>query len=644
MSKGLISMSGRKLWRPVLLALCLMPVLMPMGFIAATPQRALAQSREYHLDQFNSDITINKDGSMDVTETIVYVYDSGSFRRGIREVPLDRAESINNVRVAEDQNGQLLDYRETAFDPDESSSGRPGTYGTTTENGRLRVRWVYEPSTTTKSFRLSYKVNGGIRVYDDYYQLDWNAVPDQQSISIRNSRVQVRLPDGANVDSIDVVSKPDSSITKEGNLITWTASNTGKGLEIGIKRIPKNVMQSTKPRWQDAVDTKERLEPFINLGLTGAGVLILILGPLWAVRKWYKYGRDLPVSLHSDYVADTPSDLPPGLVGTLLDESADVRDVIATVVDQGRKGNLTINEVQTEGFLTSSKDFVYKQTGNKTDYTFEAMVLNAVFKGGSETKLSDLKNTFYKDLAPIYSEMYGELVRLKYFPEDPSAVRTRYTMGGIGFIVLGALVVGASYLIGGGISLFPMIPAVALGITGLIRMGLARSMPRKTDFGSEEAQKWRAFQRYLEEIQRYTDVQTAADKFQKYLPYAVALGVEKQLIGQFNSVPAAAPPYYIPYYPAGMYPGGASMGGSSMGGTGGGGGSFDPGAAMQGMSDSFGSAMQGMSDSFTEMVNSASSIMTSQPSSSGSGSSSGWGGGGGSFGGGGGGGGSVGAD
>jgi uncharacterized membrane protein len=217
---------------------------------------------------------------------------------------------------------------------------------------------------------------------------------------------------------------------------------------------------------------------------------------------------------------------------------------------------------------------------------------------------------------------------------------------GILFLVLAAAVVGVQIFLFDGISLFATLPAVGLFVTGLVRLGFSRSMPRKTDFGAEQAQRWRAFRNYLQQMQQYTNVQAAADKYQHYLPYAVALGVDKELTRQFESVPAAMPPYYVPYgwypYPVGTHTGGQTMGGpGGMGG--GGGGGFDPGGAMQGMSEGLGSAMQGMSDSFTSMVNSASSALTSQPSSSGT-SGGGWGGGGGSFGGGGGGGGGGGAD
>jgi uncharacterized membrane protein len=226
-------------------------------------------------------------------------------------------------------------------------------------------------------------------------------------------------------------------------------------------------------------------------------------------------------------------------------------------------------------------------------------------------------------------------------------------------LVLAGLIFGAALVFGGTISNLIWLLPVAVAIVAIAWLATAGAMPRKTDQGAEEAAKWRAFGRYLQDMQRYTNVQAAADKFQQYLPYAVAMGIDRALIRQFENVPAAMPPYFSPYgyapvyipYPVG---GGGGYGtGGSIAGQGGpvggpGGGpapQFDPAGAMQGMSNSLSGAMQSMSDSFTQMVNSASNVLTSQPQSSGSSGGGGsWGGGGGSFGGGGGGGGSAGAD
>jgi hypothetical protein len=629
-------------------------LLLLLLLLVTQPGVAGAQSNQFHMERYDAEITVNTDGSYDVVETLEYSFDFGSFKRGLREIPLDRLEAIEDVQVAETTGGAQDEYRETTFnEDDERASAVPGTYGTKREGSDLRIRWIFdETSFGTKSFRLSYRVRGALRVYENRYELDWYAIPPDWEGAIDASRVTVRLPEGSQILTYEngnqaIESAPRVPASVEGDTITWTASNVSSGLEVGVQIRPDGPISAAQPGWQGGVDAMERIMPFVNLGMALLGGVILILGPLWTIRRWYLHGRDLPVGLHSDYISEPPSDLPPGLVGTLLDESADVRDVIATVVDQGRKGNLVIKESNPGGFL-QSKDFEYEARARNVTYRFEEMVMDAIFSRGNPVGLSDLKNTFYTNLPPIYAEMYRNLVALKYFPEDPSAVRTRNTGIGILFLVLAAAVVGAQIFFFEGISFFAMIPAIGLAATGIVRLGFARSMPRKTDFGADQAQRWRAFARYLQQMQQYTNVQAAADKYQQYLPYAVALGVDRELTRQFESVPAAMPPYYVPYgwYP---YPVGTPMGsGTTMGGPGGiggsgGGGGFDPGGAMQGMSDSLGSAMQGMSDSFTSMVNSAASVLTSQPSSSGS--SGGWGGsGGGSFGGGGGGGGGGGAD
>ncbi len=622
---------------------------LPSGLFLVVPQGVHAQSKSYHMGQYNSDITVNPDGSLDVTETLAYVYDSGSFHRGTRTIELSKVDSISGVKVTElkdDSNSQPVAYRQTSYDPDGSISGVPGTFGTEISGNKLNIRWVYDyTSSGTRVFTVSYHAAGAVRVYSDRDVVDWYAVPQNWGSPINASRVQLTTPTSAN-NLLKTTSKPQAETSKQGNSVVWTtSSNLDSGFEIGAQ-LPLGALQATAPGWQAGVDTRDKIQPILDIVLFVLGVLIAILGVLLAIMRWYSKGRDKPVKLTSDYLTEPPSNLPPGLVGTLIDESADVRDVIATVVDQGRKGNLTMRETAQGGILPG-KDFEYAQTGNKVDYRFEEMTLQALFKHGNPVQLSGLKNTFYSDLPPIYDEMYRSLIALNYFPENPKSVRARNVAGGVGLLILAGLTFFATFTVGDLISPWLIVPAIGLAIAGVAWLAIAGAMPRKTDFGSEQAEKWRAFSRYLQEMQRYTNVQAAADKFQQYLPYAVAMGIERQLINQFNSVPSAMPGWYAPYgyYPYGYFPMGMPVGQQTATVSGGGGGGmpqFDPSGAMQGMSNSLGSAMQGMSDSFTSMVNSASSIMTSAPSSSSGGG--GWGGGGGSFGGGGGGGGGGGAD
>ena len=89
---------------------------------------------------------------------------------------------------------------------------------------------------------------------------------------------------------------------------------------------------------------------FVDLGLLVASAFILVIGSLSWLLRWYRSGRDTPVLLAADYLTTPPSDLPPGLVGVLVDEVADTRDVVATILDLGRQGHILIEETKINAY------------------------------------------------------------------------------------------------------------------------------------------------------------------------------------------------------------------------------------------------------------------------------------------------------
>ena len=599
----------------------------------------------------------------------MYVFTSGTFHAGLREIALDKVDGISNIKITEQKGTFGTPYRQGTFEPDGETSGTVGTFGTEKTSSKLRIRWIYGPTANaTRTFILSYHADGAVRVYPDRDEFDWYAVPPEWGAPVYASRAQATFPSATSTQNWKTNQVPFSAeVRRYENKIAWTANGSlSSGFEVGAQ-VPKGILSPIKPDWQNAVDQQDKaaadaaaaqqaynkgLRPLVELGMLLLGLLITIGGILWNIRRWYTGGRDKPVKLPIDYLTDPPSDLPAGLVGTLLDESADVRDIIATIVDQGRKGNLTIAETETGG-LFSGKDFRYTQTNAKTQYDYETLVLQALFKKGSPVQLSELKNEFYSSLPPIKSAMYREVGVTQVFPGKPrdctrTQCRWRRWHNSAGCNSWLPLV-----RIRGDSQQSPDRSCNRIRHSGPRAHIHGKRYAPEDGFRRGGIEKWRAFRRYLENIQKYTGVAQAAAKFQQYLPYAVAMGVDQQYIRQFTNVPAsAAPAMPIWYTPIGWNPylyGNMGNTGQSLGGPVGqtpmaGGGNFDVGGAMQGMSNSVGSAIQGLSDSFTSMVNSASSALTSAPSSSGSGGGGGgWGGGGGGFGGGGGGGGGGGA-
>ncbi len=89
--------------------------------------------------------------------------------------------------------------------------------------------------------------------------------------------------------------------------------------------------------------------------------MLLFGGPLAVYLLWYTRGRDRPVGIVAEYITEPPSDLPAGVVGTLVDEKADVKDIIASIVDLARRGALRMEEEKKEGFLGigSGRDYIF---------------------------------------------------------------------------------------------------------------------------------------------------------------------------------------------------------------------------------------------------------------------------------------------
>ncbi len=109
---------------------------------------------------------------------------------------------------------------------------------------------------------------------------------------------------------------------------------------------PHGIVGGSAPPWQTEAERMDRIRSVVNLLLPALSLIVLIGGVLAVFMLWYTRGRDQSVPLTADYLSEPPSDLPAGVVGTLLDERADLKDVMATLLDLAQKGALRIEETE----------------------------------------------------------------------------------------------------------------------------------------------------------------------------------------------------------------------------------------------------------------------------------------------------------
>jgi uncharacterized membrane protein YgcG len=98
---------------------------------------------------------------------------------------------------------------------------------------------------------------------------------------------------------------------------------------------------------------------------------------------------------------------------------------------------------------------------------------------------------------------------------------------------------------------FPLVVLVLMAVAIYMISG---ALPKKTSVGAEAAAKWRAFRRYLEQIEKYEKVAEQRQIFDSYLPYAVAFGLEESCVGAFANAETPAPRWYAPVWRMGSGP------------------------------------------------------------------------------------------
>ena len=618
-----------------------------------------AQDKTLVWEDFSVDIVVNADGTFDVAEHQTIRFTSGSFTFGYRDIPVSNFSYIDDWSIT-DSSGNSYALS--------NGSSTPYTFTVDDQSYRYVIRW-YFPSigNASETYTLNYTVHDGLRFYEGGDQVWWKAIYSDRSFPVLDGQVRVMVPAQATVqeyaayiNAADARDSASATVAGADQGVIFDLDrrlNPGEEFEVRVEFTP-GIVDGVPPSWQAQADAaaavrdaeilyRERWGPIATLFLGAIGFLLMLGGPAALYGLWYRFGRDKAVEMVADYLPEPPDPLAPGIAGVLLDESADMQDVIATLVDLARRKAISITEVAEKGFFRTGTDFIYRRERDDVVLApHEEKLLTGLFGRKEEVKLSDLKEKFYDKLPGIKESMYRAAVDEGLFPRSPNTTRSIYYFLGVAGIigsVLVAVVLSAAF---GDLTGAAILPGVGLGVTALGMILLARHMPRKTDRGSETAARWQAFKNYLQNIDKYSDIQAQRAIWDQWLPYAIAFGIDKQYIRKFEGVDAPAPGWYIPnptlygpyrrrYYGTpwvGPTATGGSLGdmGNFGGGSGEGGGM---GGSLSDASRGMGGGLTAMSAGLGAMLSSANSTMTSRPASSSSGG--GWSSGGGGFSGGG---------
>ena len=596
----------------------ILPLLLLFFIFFRQPQYSSAQTKSFYWEQFDVDITLLENGEMRVVETQVLNFSGAPFTYGYGTIYTGsngNNDGIIDITVRDD-NGS---YKE-------SSSNAERTFEVSRSSNTVDIYWYFEPTVGSRTFQFSYTVVGGIQVGSfeegDGDQIYWKAIPADHPSWIEASQVTIHLPEGvqpqinSNTGDYLVAAYIDEAesdrvqirVGDDGRTIRYdlqTALATDQQLEVRVQ-FPHGILDIETPKWQNRAQQAD----LISLVILVIALLLLVGGPLSVLLLWYARGRDPEMGIVvPEYITEPPNNLPPAVVGTLVDEKADMRDILSTLLDLAQRGYMTISEEK------SNHTFSRTEKSDSDLRPFEQRFLKDIFRGKEERSLNSLRYKFADKLPKLRKMLYEELVTDGLVPRSPETVRNSY--GCFSFVVMaGAL--GTFFAIPavlGADIVTAVCPSLAIGLTGVAFLIVSRYMPAKTQKGSETAAQWDAFKHYLQNIDEYRNLEQAGDIFEKYLPYATAFGLERTWIRKFTAVSSTPiPTWYHPYYgPHLGRPGSRPIG--------------QPGGGMQtpsleGMSGSLTGGLESMSQGLTRMLSSTSTIMKSTPPNTSSGSRS----------------------
>ena len=551
----------------------------------AAPAASQADER---ILRYVSDVQIQKDGSLEVAETIDIRAEHDRINHGIfRDFPT-RYQGPHGSRI----------HVNFAFEG-ATLDGAPVQASTEPVDGGVRIK-VGNPDTLVDIgehiYVLRYRASRELGRFKDFDELYWNATGNRWLFPIDLAQARIRLPEavrfgqraaytgsqGATSSNAQVVEESPGDITFQ----TTQPLGPYEGLTVAAA-FPKGIVaepsQAAKAVWWLA-----------DYGPPALGMLSLLGLIAFYYLAWRRAGRD-PRAGTVVPLFSPPDDLTPAGMRYVTKMGADNRAFAAALVDMGVRGHIKLEE-ENRGWLSGKHTRLERLRADSALPREEEAALNCLCRPGEEIMMEQKNheefsaaNTALSDA--LKSQYVGKLFLRNYgwaaaglllflaaswmtcaavaastgtvqvwtigfvlgclavcallwlaFHETPTGkcLVSLVTLAGVAIAGALALPVFAAALNSGwlGPLLFPLL-ATPLVISAFWWI----SAPTKE--GRAVLDHIAGFKQYLsiterERLDRMMPPQDTPELFERYLPYAIALGVENRWANRFAGVLAAA--------------------------------------------------------------------------------------------------------
>jgi uncharacterized membrane protein len=495
-------------------------------------------AKELRIENFDAHIVVASNGTIDVTETIRAHFIGTNWHGLYRSIPVEYVtpQGLNytlflDVKRIIDGNGHRLKF--------ESSRVR--------HYRKLKI-YIPDADNSEQTISIEYTVSDAIKFFEDHDELYWNVTGDEWDVPIQSAHANIILPAGA------------SNI--RATAFTGVYGSRARDAEIDIDTNGVEVRTTAPLPYHAGLTVAVAIDKGVIREPTAADLFARFLRSNWPLfvpvvvfcvmfYLWWTRGRDPRLRpIAAQY--EPPDQLTPGEAGTLVDNSANMRDITASIVDLAVRGYMVIEEVQKDRMLglMHEKDYNFILQKDRSQWsalkTHEQALLDGFFTAGTagETiSMDSLQNRFYKSLPIMRSGIFDSLVLQGFYRRRPDSVRFAYIGPGV---VVSALMIWGGVAVGRALGIAPL-PFIVGGIvSALIICGFGWFMPAHTEQGTRALEGVLGFEDFLNHVEadRFNRTLKTPQMFEKFLPFAMAFGVEKNWSKAFGGIMTQPPGWY----------------------------------------------------------------------------------------------------
>lgn len=319
-------------------------------------QLDMASSSDYGVDEtnnaeriinFHSVIDVQKDASIIVTELIKVHSEGNAIKRGIfRSLPTSRNLNGSSHKVK---------YKIVSVKKD----GVKEDYHTESEDGFLKIYVGQKDiilSPGDYEYEIKYSAKNQVGFFDKYDELYWNVNGAEWDFKVENISAKVNLPQGASIlqnacytGAIGSKETNCSSNVISSSSIEWTGNSLSphENLTIAVGFKKGIVLPPPPPTFLE----KYGITIFLTMVMLGLFI--------YGYNTWRKYGVD-PVKPTVYPQFNIPDNLSPAALGYLKFESLKESYLTASLVNLAIKGFVKIVEEEASAFFGMSKSKVFK--------------------------------------------------------------------------------------------------------------------------------------------------------------------------------------------------------------------------------------------------------------------------------------------